>query len=75
MRYWKRINAKGKITAVESYSHDLDVEGVVEITKKQYNEFIASLPVIEPELERDDSAEIDKLWEEVRKLKEAKDGA
>ncbi len=29
---------------------------------------------IEPEPVRDDSAEIDKLWEEVRKLKEVKDG-
>lgn len=49
MRYWARKDGKGKITTVESYFHDLDVEGAVEITEGEFKNFIASLPVVEPE--------------------------
>lgn len=49
MRYWKRIDTHGNITTVESYSHNLEVKGAIEVTKRQYNEYIASLPIIEPE--------------------------
>ena len=61
MRYWARISGE-IITAVESYSHSLDVEGAVEISKEEYDEFIASLPEPEsPEPVRDPLAEIDEL--------------
>jgi len=50
MRYWKRVDENGMTTTVESYSYDLDVEGVVEISQAEYDAFIASLPPIpEPE--------------------------
>ena len=69
MRYWARQDIKGKITTVESYSHDLNVDEAVEITKRQYDEFIVSLPVFEPEPVRDLAAEIDGLKAEIEKLK------
>jgi len=61
MRYWKRINENKEITTVESYSHALEVEGAVEITEIEYDNFIASLPkpIIQPT--RDLAAEIDEL--------------
>ena len=49
MRYWKRLNPDNSISTVESYSHDLDVEGAIEITEQEFNDYLASLPVIEPE--------------------------
>jgi len=48
MRYWKRVDSKGETTAVESYSHDLDIDGAIEINEKEFNAFIASLPEVEP---------------------------
>ena len=68
MRYWKRVNNTGKTTAVEGYSHSLDIEGAIEITQGEYDEFIASLPVIEPEPVRDLAYEIDDLKARVGKL-------
>ena len=49
MRFWKRVDINNKTTTVESYSHNLDVEGAVEITEAEFNGFIASLPVVIPE--------------------------
>ncbi|GAH68194.1 unnamed protein product [marine sediment metagenome] len=49
MRYFARKDGTGKITTVESYSRDLDVEGAVEITEGEFKDFVASLPVVEPE--------------------------
>lgn len=49
MRYWKRTKVDGTTSVVESYSHDLDVEGAIEIDKEEYDEFLASLPPIELE--------------------------
>ncbi|GAI55421.1 unnamed protein product, partial [marine sediment metagenome] len=48
MRYWKRVDTDDNIIAVESYSHGFDIEGAIEITKEEYDEFIASLPEPEP---------------------------
>ena len=61
MRYWKRVNIEGKTTTVESYSHDLDIEGATEIDEGEFNTFLASLPkpVIKPI--RDFAKEIDEL--------------
>ena len=69
MRYWKRVNTEGKITAVESYSHDFDVDDAIEIDKAEFDAFIASLPVIEPEPGRDLATEIDALKARIEKLK------
>ena len=44
MRYWKRVNAEGLTTTVESYSHDQAVEGAVEINQAEYDTYIAALP-------------------------------
>ena len=48
MRFWKRIDNQGKTITVESYSHDLDIEGAIEITQVEVNAFIASLPPLSP---------------------------
>lgn len=62
MRFWKRLNPDNTIRTVESYSHNLDVKGAIEITKEEFDEYIASLPEPEPpEPRRDLAAEIDKL--------------
>ncbi len=42
MRYWKRISL-GQTTTVESYSHDLDIEGAVEIDPLEFEQYKASL--------------------------------
>ena len=49
MKYYKRTGTDGKITTVESYSHDLPIEGAVEITEAEFNAYIASLPLPVPE--------------------------
>lgn len=60
MRYWKRVNIEGKTTTVESYSHDLDIEGAIEIAEAEFNAYIASLPeLVEPR--RNVLVEIDEL--------------
>lgn len=45
MKYWKRVDTQGKTTTVESYSHDLDVEGALEIDKAEFDDFINSMPI------------------------------
>jgi len=62
MKYWKRVNPDGSINTVESYSHDLDIEGAIEITGEEFNNFLASLPIIESEPVRNLATEIDDLW-------------
>jgi len=66
MKYWKRVDAQGEITTVESYSHDLKVQGAVEIEKADFDAFIASLPapVITPP--RDLVKELDNLKAELK---------
>uniref|UniRef100_A0A6M3L1X5 Uncharacterized protein n=1 Tax=viral metagenome TaxID=1070528 RepID=A0A6M3L1X5_9ZZZZ len=49
MRYWKRIDTEGLITTVESYSHELDIDGAIEITEQEFNGYLSSSPVIEPQ--------------------------
>ena len=68
MRYWAREDEVGNTTTVESYSHDFDVKGAVEITQREYDEFIASLPKLEPELVRDLAKEIDDLEARIEEL-------
>ncbi len=59
MKYWKRVDAYGLTTTVESYSHDSVIKKAIEITKSEFDDFLASLP--EPELNpsRDAFAELD----------------
>ncbi len=61
MRYWKRVDNNGKTITVESYSHNSEIEGAIEITKIEFDAFIASLPMSEPIPTRDLAAEIDAL--------------
>ncbi len=44
MRYWKRVDANWNITTVESYSHDLNVAGAIEISQDEFDTFIRNLP-------------------------------
>ena len=61
MRYWKRVDINGNTITVESYSHDLNIKGAFEITKEEFDLYIASLPlpVITPL--RDLALEIDEI--------------
>lgn len=68
MRYWKRLNSDGSTRTVESYSHDLDIEGGTEISEQEFNAFLASLPAIKPESVRDYGTEIDKLKVRIEKM-------
>lgn len=49
MKYWKRVNDQGQTTTVESYSHDVAVEGAVEIDQAEYQAFLDSMPPPEPD--------------------------
>ena len=70
MKYYKRIDGEGNTTTVESYSHNQTVEGAIEITKAEFDAFIASLPEPEPpEPTRDYGAEIDELKAEIKLLR------
>ena len=40
MRFWKRLTPEGKTAAVESYSHDSNVDGAVEINEAEFYTFI-----------------------------------
>lgn len=61
MKYYKRVNKSGIITTVESYSHDLPVEGAIEINKSAYDHFIARLPKPIAKPNRDIPGELDAL--------------
>jgi hypothetical protein len=61
MRYWKRVDKDGKTTTVESYSHDLDIQGAVEIGIMEFDSYLASLPVQDVKPPRDIIAEFDEL--------------
>lgn len=61
MRYWKRVDKKGAIVTVESYSHDLDIDGAIEIDEAEHSAFIASLPSPEFPSTRDLETELDAL--------------
>lgn len=68
MKYWKRVKPDGSIQTVESYSHDLDINGAIEITEEEFEAYLASLPVSKPLPVRDLAAEIDDLKARVEKL-------
>lgn len=68
MEYWKKVDQDGNTTTVENHSYPHKVPDAIQITKEEYDEFIASLPIPEPEPVRDPLAEIDKLKARVEKL-------
>lgn len=43
MEYWKFIDGEGNTLSVESHSYSHDVPGAIQITKEEYDVFIASL--------------------------------
>ena len=49
MKYWKRIDSEGGTATVESYSHDLNIDGAIEITEQEYNDYLVSLPPPSPQ--------------------------
>lgn len=67
MRYWKRLK-DGKTNTVESYSHDLDVEGAIAISQMEFKNYIDSLPKPKLVPMRELVAEIDDLKAKVAKL-------
>ena len=69
MKFWKRIDGNGKITTVESYSHDLNIEGAIEIEEDEFNNYRNSLPKLTPTPTRDLAKELDALKIEVNALK------
>ncbi len=69
MDYWKKVDQDGNTTTVESCSNPHKVPNAIEITKEEYDAFIASLPVVEPEPVRDLAAEIDDLKAEIKLLR------
>lgn len=68
MRYYKRTDNFGNTTTVESYSHSLPVEGAIEISKTEFDDFRSSLPVPNPIPFRDLEAEIDALSKRITGL-------
>ncbi len=72
MKYYKRIDTNGNTTTVESYSHSLKIKGAVGITKEEFDEFITSLPVVEPEQPRDLETEIDEIKTKIADYDELK---
>jgi hypothetical protein len=67
MYYYKKT-VDGKTTTVESYSHNLWIEGAEPCTKQEYDNFIAAMPEPEPEPVIDHKAEIAKLKHNKEKL-------
>ncbi len=68
MYYYKQVK-DGEITSVEAKSLDATSPNFVKATKVEYNEFIASLPVVEPKPVRDLAKEIDEIRDELNTLK------
>lgn len=60
MYYYKQVK-DDDIVSVEAKSLDATSPNFVKATKAEYDEFIASLPVVEPEPVRDYGAEIDEI--------------
>ena len=66
MRYWKRVNLDGSTRTVEAYSHNLDIEGAIEISKSEITEYLNSHPKPKPSISlmdrvRDLEAKVKKL--------------
>ena len=51
MRYWAIKDNDEEIVCVEKYSHDLDVANRAEISKSNFDQFIASLPKPPPPID------------------------
>lgn len=48
MQYWKKVDEEGNTTTVESCSYPHIVPNAVQITKEEYDAYIASLPEPSP---------------------------
>ena len=67
MYYYKQLK-DGKIVSVEAKSLRAISPNFVEATEVEYDNYIASLPVVEPEPLRDLAAEIDELKARMDKI-------
>ncbi len=68
MRYWKRVDEFGNTKSVEYYSFDSDILGATEITKNEYDSFIASIKPQSIEPTRDLASEIDAITARIKTL-------
>ena len=66
MKYYKRVDGSNKTTTVESYSHDSPVTGAIEITKQEFDTYIATLPPVIPPAVRNLAKELDDLKAELK---------
>jgi len=57
------MDSTGKTRVVESYSHDIPIEGATEIGEIEFNQYLASLP----ESERPES-QIQKEWKKAKTI-------
>lgn len=60
MHYYKLVK-DDKIVSVEAKSSDSTSPNLVKATKAEYDNFIASLPIITPNPPRDLAAEVDEI--------------
>ncbi|GAJ15335.1 unnamed protein product [marine sediment metagenome] len=61
MEYWKFLNPDGSISTVESHSYPHEVPDAIQISKEEYDAFIASLPEPEPIPPTPDEARLQEL--------------
>ena len=72
MHYFKQVKSD-KIVSVESKSINVVSPDFVKATKAEYDNFLASLPIIEPELTRNLAAEVDEIKVQLAALSLARD--
>lgn len=61
MKYWKLLDKDGCICSIESHSNDHKVPNGIEISKEEYDNYLASLPKEAPQSIRNLFAEIDDI--------------
>ena len=69
MYYYKQVK-DGEITSVEAKSVDIPSPDFVQATSEEYDEFIASLPPVEPETVIDPFAKMSELEKRVKDLED-----
>lgn len=70
MQYWKKIDTNGNTTTVESHSFHHKLLDAIRISKKEFDAYIASLPVVEPEPVVDSLVKITELEARIAILEE-----
>jgi len=68
MFYYKQVK-DGEIISVEAKSRSSNSPHFIKATKAEYDTFITSLPIIEPEPVRDLASEIDEIKAELKDMR------